>query len=511
MQKLEPPMGQPQMGQPQMGQPNGHPVAVPFDILLFGATGDLALRKLVPALYRRHVAGQIISGSRVLAVARTSQNRETYIAQIEETCRKYLRAEEFSAERWLSFAQLVDYVTVDATQGRDFRKLNALLSGRDDVVRVVFLSTAPSLFTVTCDNLAAAGIVTRKTRVVLEKPLGHDQASAEQINRSVGSIFAEQQIYRIDHYLGKETVQNLIALRFGNTLFEPLWRRGSIRHVQITVAEQLGVEGRGHFYDQTGALRDMVQSHLLQLVCILAMEPPASSDPDAVRDEKLKVLRALRPITERDVQTKTVRAHYKAGAVNGQPVPGYLDEAGVPPDSATETFVALKVEIDTWRWAGVPFYLRTGKRLQERLTEIVITFEDVPHSIFEDRGAGDRTPNRLVIRLQPQESITLSILAKMPGEVMRLKPVNLALDLAGSFKEKPVDAYERLLMDVVKGNLTLFMRRDELDAAWRWIDPIRAGWAQHDHRIKTYVAGSWGPAASSALISRDGFAWPDEI
>jgi len=482
----------------------------PFDMLLFGATGDLALRKLVPALYRRHVAGQILADSRVLAIARTAQTREQYLAQIEATCRKYLQAEEFTDARWRAFAALVDYVQVDATQPRDFRRLGSALTARDDLVRVMFLSTAPSLFRQTCDHLSEGGLVTPKSRVVLEKPLGHDSASAELINHSVGTIFTERQIYRIDHYLGKETVQNLIALRFGNTLFEPLWRRGRVKHVQITVAEQLGVEGRGQFYDQTGALRDMVQSHLLQLVCILAMEPPASSDPDAVRDEKLKVLRALRPISERDVQAKTVRAQYKAGAVNGQPVPAYLDESGVPADSTTETFVALKAEIDTWRWAGVPFYLRTGKRLQERVTEIVVTFEDVPHSIFEEGLASDRSPNRLVIRLQPQESITLTILAKVPGETMRLKPVSLALDLAGSFKEKAVDAYERLLMDVVKGNLTLFMRRDELDAAWRWIDPIREGWARHDERIKSYVAGSWGPAASSALISRDGFAWQDE-
>ena len=490
-------------------QSKGSTGGASFDMLLFGATGDLALRKLVPALYRRHLAGHIGAGARIVGVARTAQTREVYLAQIEETCRKYLRAEEFTPERWKSFTALVDYVTVDATQPQDFKKLATLLAGRDEVVRVIFLSTAPSLFTHVCTNLAATSLVTPKTRIVLEKPLGQDRASAEAINQSVGAIFREHQIYRIDHYLGKETVQNLIALRFGNTLFEPLWRRGRIRHVQITVAEQLGVEGRGQFYDQTGALRDMVQSHLLQLVCILAMEPPASSDPNALRDEKLKVLRALRPIADRDVQTKTVRAQYRAGAVNGQTVPGYLDEAGVPADTTTETFVALKAEIDTWRWAGVPFYLRTGKRLSERLTEIVVTLEDVPHSIFEGPSS-DRSPNRLVIRLQPQESITLTVLAKQPGETMRLKPVNLALDLAGSFKEKPVDAYERLLMDVVKGNLTLFMRRDELDAAWRWIDPIREGWARHDEKIKSYVAGSWGPAASSALVSRDGFAWQDE-
>jgi glucose-6-phosphate 1-dehydrogenase len=322
-------------------------------------------------------------------------------------------------------------------------------------------------------------------------------------------MFQEQQIYRIDHYLGKEAVQNLMALRFGNMLFEPLWRRGRIRHVQITVAEQLGVEGRGQFYDQTGATRDMVQNHLLQLLCILAMEPPASSDPDAVRDEKLKVLRALRPLHGRDVLAKTVRGQYKAGAVNGSPVVGYLQEQGVPPESMTETFVAIKAEIDTWRWAGVPFYLRTGKRLQERLSEIVVTFEDVPHSIFESHS-GTQTPNRLVIRLQPNESITLSILAKNPGEGMRLKPVDLGLDLVQSFKTRQMDAYERLLMDVVNGKLTLFMRRDELAAAWRWIDPIREGWEQHDEKPKSYIAGTWGPAASSALIGRDGFAWHDE-
>jgi glucose-6-phosphate 1-dehydrogenase len=479
-----------------------------FDLVLFGGTGDLAMRKLMPALYRRYVAGQIGPSSRILGAARAHLTREEYLAQVEESCRKHLTADEFTPERWSGFASLVEFVRVDAQDPADFRRLGEALDGRSDAVRVLFLSTAPGLFTEICDNAAAAGIVTPKTRVVLEKPLGQDQVSAELINRSVGAIFAEHQIYRIDHYLGKETVQNLIALRFGNTLFEPLWRRGLIRHVQVTIAEELGVEGRGSFYENIGALRDMVQNHLLQLVCILAMEPPTSSDPDAVRDEKLKVLRALRPIAGKEVQTKVVRGQYRPGAVNGQPVPGYLEEAGVAHDSNTETFVALKAEIDTWRWAGVPFYLRTGKRLQDRLTEIVITFEDVPLTLFADAGA--RTPNSLVIQLQPQESITLTMLNKVPGEIMRLRPVGLSLDLADTFKEQRLDAYERLLMDVVKGNLTLFMRRDELDAAWRWIDPIRGGWAQHEDRIKTYVAGTWGPAASTSLISRDGFAWRGE-
>ena len=481
----------------------------PFDLVLFGGTGDLAMRKLLPALYRRVVAGQIAPGSRILAVARGSLSREQYLTEVEDKCRPHLEAQEFTAEHWQTFTGLIDYLAINVTVAEEFTRLSAALAGREALVRVMFLSMAPALFTATCTHLAGAGIVTPRSRVVLEKPLGQDRASADDINRQVGAIFQEHQIYRIDHYLGKETVQNLIALRFGNTLFEPLWRRGRISHVQITVAEQVGAEGRGEFYDQTGAMRDMVQNHLLQLLCILAMEPPSSADADAVRDEKLKVLRALKPITGGDVQHKTVRGQYRAGAVEGRPVSGYLEEPGVPRGSSTETFVALKAEINTWRWAGVPFYLRTGKRLQDRRAEIVVTFEDVPHMIFESGGAA-RAPNRLVMQLQPHESITLTILAKTPGEVMRLRPVDLGLDLGDTFKERPLDAYERLLMDVVKGNLTLFMRRDELDAAWRWVDPIREGWEQLGEAPKGYTAGSWGPAASSGLIGRDGFEWHGE-
>ncbi len=480
-----------------------------FDMLLFGGTGDLVTRKLLPALYRRHAAGQVSAESRIVGIGRKAISTGDYVSQAESACREYL-GKEFDAARWSSFSAHLHYVKVEAAVAEDYAALATLLAGREDRVRVFFYSTASNLFATISDNLARAGVVTPLARVVLEKPLGNDVASADLINQQVGSIFPERQIYRIDHYLGKEAVQNLMALRFGNALFEPLWRRGLIRHVQITVAEELGVERRGQFYDTTGALRDMVQNHLLQLLCIMAMEPPASSDPDAVRDEKLKVLRALRPLRDRDVLIKTVRGQYKAGAVRGAPVPGYLEEADIAPDSTTETFVALKAEIDTWRWAGVPFYLRTGKRLQDRLTELVVTFDEVPHPIF-DKPPSTQAANLLVIRLQPDESITLTILAKNPGEGMRLKPVDLALDLGETFKTRSLDAYERLLMDTVKGNLTLFMRRDELDAAWRWIDPIRAGWEQYDERPKSYIAGSWGPAASSALIGRDGFAWHDEL
>jgi glucose-6-phosphate 1-dehydrogenase len=478
-------------------------------MLLFGGTGDLVTRKLLPALYRRYAAGQVSAQSRIFGVARTALSRTEYLFQAERACREFL-GKEFDVPQWAGFSSLLNYVKLDAAAAADYAALTTMLQGRDDVVRVFFFSTASNLFAVICGNLAKAGVVTALSRVVLEKPLGHDTASADLINSEVAAVFTEKQIYRIDHYLGKEAVQNLMALRFGNALFEPLWRRGLVRHVQITVAEELGVERRGHFYDKTGALRDMVQNHLLQLLCIMAMEPPASSDPDAVRDEKLKVLRALRPLRDRDVLTKTVRGQYKAGAVRGAPVPGYLEEADIAPDSSTETFTALKVEIDTWRWAGVPFYLRTGKRLADRLTELVVTFDEVPHPIFE-KPPTTHTANELVIRLQPDESITLTILAKNPGEGMRLKPVSLALDLGETFKTRSLDAYERLLMDTVKGNLTLFMRRDELDAAWGWIDPIRAGWEQYDERPKSYVAGSWGPAASSALIGRDGYAWHDEL
>jgi glucose-6-phosphate 1-dehydrogenase len=374
---------------------------------------------------------------------------------------------------------------------------------------VAYLATAPSLFGPIAKGLKKNGLITANSRIVLEKPLGRDLQSASEINDQVGKCFKENQIYRIDHYLGKETVQNLLALRFANSLFEPLWRRGAVDHVQITVAEDLGVGGRIEFYDRVGALRDMVQNHIMQLVCLTAMEAPSSLHHDAVRDEKIKVLRALRPIDGEAVRTNTVRGQYAAGAIKSETVPGYAEELGGE-ESTTETFVALKLEIDNWRWSNVPFYLRTGKRLKEKHSEIVVQFQDVPHSIFPQQKYGV-VPNRLTIRLQPDEGVKLTLMAKEPGPGgFNLRPVSLDLSFEETFELRYPDAYERLLMEVLRGSPALFMRRDEVDAAWRFIDGIIEGWEETGHKVETYVPGSWGPTGSSMLLDRDGRAWyPD--
>jgi glucose-6-phosphate 1-dehydrogenase len=445
------------------------------------------------------------AGLRIVATAPSEHSREDYIAWARERCAPFIEAR--SEEQWADFAKRLDYCRIDARHAEDFKALATRMEHPSP--SVFYLSTAPGLFPTICRHLGGCGLVHRDSRVILEKPLGHDLESSRAINDEVGRFFGEDQIYRIDHYLGKEAVQNLLALRFGNALFEPLWRREWVRDVQITVAEQIGVEGRGDFYDGTGALRDMVQNHLLQLLCIVAMEPPASIAPDAVRDEKLKILRALRPIAGESVANATVRGQYRAGAVDGQPVVSYLAEENVSAESRTETFVALKAEIDTWRWAGVPFLLRTGKRMQEKLAAIVVNFRAVPHSIFGTAPGGPQ-PNRMVITMQPEESVRLHLMAKRPGDDIRLQPVSLSLDFAESFRERRLEAYERLLMDALRGNLTLFVRRDEQEAAWRWVEPILEGWHELPDAPKPYTAGTWGPAASSALLSRNGLAWHEE-
>ena len=478
-----------------------------FDLVFFGCTGDLAMRKLLPALYNRFRDSKQTQGWRIIGVARQALSRDEYLNLVNEHCRRFIPGGQFDELAWTAFTAHLEYLQLDATNAEDFAELARRLQHSQDRVRVFYLSTAASLFAQICNNLATRQLVTPQTRVVLEKPLGRDRRTSNEINDAVSRIFEERQIFRIDHYLGKETVQNLIALRFGNSIFEPLWRRSNIQDVQITLAETVGVEGRGEYYDRYGALRDMVQNHLLQLLCILTMEPPSSIDPDAVRDEKLKVLRALRPITLDSVKAKTVRGQYRSGAIGGKAVTGYLDEEGIPADSTTETFVAIKAELDNWRWSGVPFYLRTGKRMAERMAEIVVNFRPVPHAILPVSATEG---NRLVIRLQPEEEVMLYLMVKVPGESMKLRPVDLNLDFAKEFKTRQWDAYERLLADAIQGKLTLFMRRDELDAAWRWIDPIRDAWDQLGEAPRGYASGTWGPTAANTLITRDGFAWRED-
>ncbi len=484
------------------------PVQV-FDLIIFGGTGDLSMRKLLPALYHRDRDGQVIEDSRVIAVGRGDMSQQEYLNMVEAALRANLADGDFDEETWRSFAKRLTYVKADALNHNEWQHLGEVLGGFEDRVRVAYLATAPSLFGPIAAGFRANNLITETSRIVLEKPVGTDYASAWKINEEVGACFSESQIFRIDHYLGKETVQNLLALRFGNSLFEPLWRRGSVDHVQITVAEELGVGGRVEFYDRIGALRDMVQNHLLQLVCLTAIEAPSSLDQEAVRDEKIKVLRALRPIEGDSVRTRTVRGQYAAGAIHGTPVPGYLDELGGKA-SRTETFVAIKAEIENWRWSNVPFYLRTGKRLKTKHSEIVIQFQDVPHSIFPEQEYNVK-PNRLTIKLQPDEGVKLFVMAKEPGPGgFDLRPVSLDLSFEETFGIRYPDAYERLLMEVLRGNPALFMRRDEVEAAWEWVDTIIAGWEATQTKVESYVAGSWGPTASSFLLDRDGREWLPE-
>jgi glucose-6-phosphate 1-dehydrogenase len=476
-----------------------------FDLVVFGGTGDLAKRKLLPALYHRDCDDQLSEDSRIIGVSRGDMSKEQYSSDIEAAIREHVADDHIDEDRLERFLHRLDHISLDARQDQNWSDLGERLRTHDDRVRVFYLATAPGLFGDICSRLGEYGLNTSKTRVVLEKPIGRDLASARRINDAVGEVFAEEQIYRIDHYLGKETVQNLMALRFANALFEPLWSHTAIDHVQITAAESIGVEGRGDYYDRSGALRDMVQNHILQLLCLVAMEPPTCLTADAVRDEKLKVLRALRPIVDSEVDRKTVRGQYKAGASNGDAAAGYLDEI-TESESATETFVAIKAEIENWRWSGVPFYLRTGKRMPMRTSEVVIQFRPIPHSIFTE--SDNIEANRLIVRLQPDEGMTLSLMVKDPGPGgMRLRSAPLNLSFAETFKVRYRDAYERLLMDVVRGNPTLFMRRDEVEAAWTWIEPIITGWSHRGEKPRPYTAGSWGPSAAIALIERDGRTW----
>jgi len=478
-----------------------------FDLVLFGGTGDLTWRKLMPALFQAFRHGKLPPGGRILSVARDERSDDAYRAFIKERFGEVDSAKRPSDEEFAQFAELVHYRRMDLSRPEDYAGLKQWVEARDADTTVLFLATSPHLFPQIVSQLGNVGLNGPKVRVVLEKPLGHDLASAQEINRVVRAAFREEQALRIDHYLGKPAVQNLMALRFGNVLFEPLWRRESIANIQITIAESLGVGTRGDFYDRTGALRDMVQNHALQLLTMVAMEPPSRNDADAIRDEKLKVLRSLKPFTEESVARDVVRGQYRAGNCDGARAVAYHDEVKVPSGSTTETFVALRTEIQNWRWAGVPFYLRTGKRLAERDAQIVVNFRPTPHSIFP----GVHRPNKLVIKLQPEDGLELHLLAaKGSGQSEALAPVFLDLDFDKAFAENRVGAYERLLLDAIAGRLNLFVRSDEQEQAWRWVEPVLAAWRNDGTPPRPYAAGTWGPAAASALVARDGFAWAEE-
>ena len=475
-------------------------------LVLFGATGDLARRMLLPSLFNLDADGLLPECLRIVATARSVHDDAGFRAVAGDAIAAALEPERRPDAAVARFLDRLSYVSLDASHPEGFAPLRAAIA--DPANLAIFLSTAPSLFETTIAGLEAAGLAGPGVRLALEKPLGHDLGSSRAVNDAVAHAWPEERTFRIDHYLGKETVQNLIALRFGNTLFEPLWNAGGIAHVQITIAETVGLEGRADYYDGVGALRDMVQNHMLQLLALVAMEPPGQFDPAAVRDEKVKVLRSLRPIGAAEVAHCTVRGQYGAGAIGGQPVPGYVNELGRASD--TETFVALKAHVDNWRWQGVPFYMRTGKRLAARQSEIVVQFRAVPHSIF---GTAPLHENRLTIALQPDENVRLSIMAKQPGldrDGMRLREVPLDIGLANAFADvRRRIAYERLLLDLLDGKQTLFVRRDEVEAQWAWIDRIRAGWASQAMPTKAYGAGGWGPSAAIALTERDGVSWND--
>ena len=469
-----------------------------FDLVIFGGTGDLARRKILPGLYRRFVAGQMPGDSRIIGAARADLTDEGFREQVRAAIAEFVPKARQDQAAIEGFLGRIHYVSIDATGTGGWAALKALM--RENVVRAFYFSVAPSLFGDIAQRLSEYGIADAWSRIVVEKPFGRDLASAKALNAVLAKHFNETQIYRIDHYLGKETVQNLMAVRFANILFEPLWKAEYIDHVQITVAETVGVDGRGAYYDKSGAMRDMVQNHLMQLLCLIAMEPPYHFDPDAVRDEKLKVIRALKAVRPEDI----VRGQYGAG--KGEK--SYVVHSENPA-SKTESYIALKVAISNWRWQGVPFYLRTGKRLRARASEIAITFRQPPHAIFDDATGWHE--NVLVIRLQPNEGMDLMVMIKEPGPGgMRLMQVPLDMSFAealGDEAEDVPDAYERLIMDVIRGNQTLFMRGDEVEAAWAWTDPIIEGWEARGDKPQTYDPGSSGPEDALMLMHRDGRRW----
>lgn len=480
----------------------------PIDFVLFGTAGDLARRKLLPSLYQLDKANLLHADTKVIGVARREVSQDEYVDNIRESFESFL-GEDICEETWQRFIGRVDYVKIDMTEPEDYSKLCTHVD--KSRVMVCYFATPPSIFGALCKGMNHAGVIDESVRVVLEKPIGNDLDSSIVINDQVAEFFTEKQIYRIDHYLGKETVLNLIALRFANSIFATNWDHNCIDHVQVSVAESVGIEGRWGYFDDAGQMRDMVQNHLLQILTLIAMEPPATLDADSIRDEKLKVLKALRPINGTNINDKTVRGQYGSGFVAGEEVPGYLEEPDANQKSATETFVAIKAEIDNWRWAGVPFYLRTGKRLPAKVSEIVIYFKRQPHNLFADSFAS-LPPNKLVIRLQPDEGVEVTVMNKVPGIAsmgsMDLQKSQLDLSFSEEFADSRIaDAYEKLLLEVMQGNQALFVRRDEVEQAWRWADSIIDAWKRCNEGPETYQSGTWGPVSSIGLLAKEGRSW----
>lgn len=483
-------------------------VIEPCDFVLFGTKGDLARRKLLPSLYELEKAGLVHEDTKIIGVARYEYSLDAYVSMVRENLETF-SSEDICEETWTRFAAKLDYVQVDLKSCESYQSLQTHVDAARTMV--CYLATPPSIYGDICRGLNAADVIDDSVRVVLEKPIGQDLESSRVINDQVAEFFKENQIYRIDHYLGKETVLNLMALRFANSIFATNWDHNCVDHVQISVAESVGIEGRWGYFDDAGQMRDMVQNHLLQIMTLIAMEPPASLDADSVRDEKLKVLKALRPINSTNIRENTVRGQYVGGFVKGEEVPGYLEEEGANTDSETESFVSIKVELDNWRWAGVPFYLRTGKRMPRKVSEIVIYFKPQPHNLFKD-SFNQLPPNKLVIRLQPDEAVEITVMNKVPGltgsGAMNLQKSKLNLSFSEAFDTVRIpDAYEKLLLEVMLGDQSLFVRRDEVEEAWKWVDSILGAWKNSNEKPEPYQAGTWGPVASIALLAREDRAW----
>ncbi len=479
----------------------------PCDLVIYGGLGDLSTRKLLISLYRLDKAGLLEPDTQIIAVDRYEKQHDEFIEIASDSLKNFLKA-PVEEDIWERYAARLKYIKIDLTQMAEYAKLKSLIAPEQRVL-VNYLAVAPFLFTDICQGLNQAGLVNDEARLVMEKPIGHDLKSSRQINDTVAEVFNENQVFRIDHYLGKETVLNLLALRFANSFFTTNWDHNTIDHIQVTVAEDVGIEGRWEYFDHTGQLRDMLQNHLLQILTFVAMEPPANLDAKNIHNEKIKVLEALRPITANNVEQTTVRGQYSKGFQQANPVPGYLEEEGANTDSTTETFVALRVDIDNWRWAGVPFYLRTGKRMNYKRTEIVVYFKHLPHNIFHD-SFRQLPPNKLTIHLQPNEGIEIEMLNKVPGidDDIKLQKTKLDLSFSETFKKsKLFGGYEKLILEALRGNETLFLSREEIEQAWTWVDSIVNAWEKTNEETHSYPAGTWGPISSDALLARDGRAW----